>query len=95
MIPELREIAIACLGTGEMCGLRRTVLGSPRDGVRHRPAGCPDLDPIQQQMIGEHACHHRFGDRNRTYADTGIVPSLGYDVGCGAGLVDRPPGGQY
>src|ERR1700712_3782537 len=40
-----------------------------------------DLAAVAQEMIGEHARHHGFADRQRANADAGIVTPLGHDVG--------------
>jgi hypothetical protein len=45
------------------------------------------------EMIGEHAGHHGFADRNRADADARVVAAFGRDVGvelrCSTGTVIR------
>ena len=52
------------------------------------------LGAVPQQMVRQHAGHHRLSHRHGADADAGVVPSFGRDLGLLAGLVDRPPRGQ-
>src|ERR1041385_7454050 len=55
-----------------------------------------DLRSVTQIMVGEHARHHGFADRDRADADAGVVAALGYDLGLVAEAVDglaRGPNG--
>src|SRR4051794_31460415 len=42
-----------------------------------------DLAAMAEEMIRQHAGHHRFTDRDRANADARIVTPLGHDVGIG------------
>src|SRR5262249_27155803 len=58
-------------------------------GEAHRGSGLPpDLPAVPQKMIGQHAGHHGFADRDRANADTRVVTPLGDDVGLAALAVD-------
>ena len=49
---------------------------------------------MPQQMVGQHAGHHRLAHRHGADADAGIVAALGDDLGLVAVAVDGPARGQ-
>src|ERR1700710_120440 len=56
--------------------------------------GSAALRAIAQQMVGQHAGHHRLGHRRAAQADAGIVPALGADLDLVAEAVDALHFGQ-
>lgn len=47
------------------------------------------LCAVTQQVVRQHAGHHRLADRHRSDADARIVPTLGDDLDVMAGAIDR------
>ena len=47
---------------------------------RGNDAASAALRAVAQQMIGEHAGHHRLADRHGADADAGIVAAVGLDL---------------
>src|SRR4051812_5256935 len=43
-----------------------------------------DLTAMAEEMIRQHAGHHRLADRHRADADAGVMAAFGHDVGIGA-----------
>ena len=50
---------------------------------------------MPEQMVGKNERHHRLSDRNRTNADTWIVPPSRDDLGLVPGSVDGTAWRQY
>ncbi len=62
-----------------------------RDWKAGRSGSGAGLSAMPQKMIGEHTGDHCLADRHCANADTGIVTSLGQDLGLGTRAVDRTP----
>jgi hypothetical protein len=43
---------------------------------------------MPQEMVGQHACHHRLADRHRSDSDAGIVATLCRNLDVVAKAVD-------
>src|SRR5215467_4907998 len=68
--------------------------GLASEGLDYPRGLAPDLAAVAQEVIGEHAGHHRLANRNRANADAGIVTALGHDLGFVADAIDSAPRGE-
>src|SRR5262249_32478690 len=59
-----------------------------------RKALATNLAAMAQEVIGEHAGHHRFAHRHSADAHTRVVAALGQDVGLATLAIDGPAGGE-